>query len=433
MKFDFQKIFFPSIFLMSRFRYPQKFLIISILFAIPITLGSYFFVTKTNEEIQTIRFEQQGLKYVTPTQKLLKDIQQHRGLTSIYLGGNTSIAQTLALKGDEVDRDFLELERVDAEAGKFLRIKSEPSRIRDMKKEWFDIKQAFNNNTLTLESSFRTHTDLRQEIIFFMGDIADKSDLALDHNLNTSYLIETFINRVPIIGESMAQLRVSGLMLPQGKKLSQGEKQVFISLSNTANSYLQKTNRQMNAIIDEDPRLQKDLLPPLNDMTEATETLLKTIDERIVQAEVNTIEQDEFYKSTTVFIDRVFDFYTKTVPVLNTLLEEHITSHEKQRDLLFFSVGISLLLVIYLFIGFYLGVKMTITNLRNATGRMLKGDKGEDVSLNTKDEFAEIANAFNIIINALIVSNSNLKDNLAKREMMEKVFNERIERLKGDN
>lgn len=433
MKFDFQKIFSPSIFLMSRFRYPQKFLIISILFAIPITLGSYFFVTKTNEEIQTIRFEQQGLKYVTPTQKLLKDIQQHRGLTSIYLGGNTSIAQTLALKGDEVDRDFLELERVDAEAGKFLRIKSEPSRIRDMKKEWFDIKQAFNNNTLTLESSFRTHTDLRQEIIFFMGDIADKSDLALDHNLNTSYLIETFINRVPIIGESMAQLRVSGLMLPQGKKLSQGEKQVFISLSNTANSYLQKTNRQMNAIIDEDPRLQKDLLPPLNDMTEATETLLKTIDERIVQAEVNTIEQDEFYKSTTVFIDRVFDFYTKTVPVLNTLLEEHITSHEKQRDLLFFSVGISLLLVIYLFIGFYLGVKMTITNLRNATGRMLKGDKGEDVSLNTKDEFAEIANAFNIIINALIVSNSNLKDNLAKREMMEKVFNERIERLKGDN
>lgn len=189
----------------------------------------------------------------------------------------------------------------------------------------------------------------------------------------------------------------------------------------------------MNVIIDEDPKLQKDLLPPLNDMTEATETLLKTIDERIIQAEVNTIEQDEFYKSTTIFIDRVYDFYTKTVPVLNTLLEDHINSHEKQRDLLFLAVGISLLLVIYLFIGFYLGVKMTITNLRNATGRMLKGDKGEDVSLNTKDEFAEIANAFNIIINALIVSNSNLKDNLAKREMMEKVFNERIERLKGDN
>lgn len=433
MKFDFQKIFSPSIFLMSRFRYPQKFFIISILFAIPITLGSYFFVTKVNEEIQTIRFEQQGLKYITPIQKLLKDIQQHRGLTSIYLGGDTSVAQTLASKGNEVDQDFLELERVDAEAGKFLRIKSEPSRIRDMKKEWFDIKQAFDNNTLTLESSFRTHTDLRQEIIFFMGDIADKSDLALDHNLNTSYLIETFINRVPIISESMAQLRVSGLMLPQGKKLSQGEKQVFISLSNTANSYLQKTNRQMNAILDEDPSLQEDLLSPLNDMTEATETLLKTIDERIIQAEVNTIEQDEFYKSTTVFIDRVFDFYTKTVPVLNTLLENRVNGLEKQRNLLFLFVGISLILVIYLFIGFYLGVKMTITNLRNTTGRMLKGNKGEDVTLDTKDEFAEIANAFNIIINTLIVSNSNLKDNLAKREMMAKVFNERIERLNSDN
>lgn len=431
MKFDLKKIFSPSVFLMSRFRYPQKFLIISFLFAIPITLGSYFFITKIDEEVTTIRYERQGLKYIIPTQKLLKDIQQHRGLTSIYLGGNTSIAQALASKGDEVDRGFLELERIDGEVGKLLRIRSESSRIRDMKKEWLDIKQAFDNNTLTTESSFRIHTDLRQEIIFFMSDIADKSDLALDHNLNTSYLIETFINRVPIISESMAQLRVSGLMLPQGKTLSQGEKQVFISLSNTASSYLQKTNRQINAIIDEEPALQKDLLLPLNDMTEATETLLKIIDDTIIQAEVNTIEQDEFYKSTTIFIDRVYDFYTKTVPVLDTLLENHITSHERQRDLLFLSVGISLLLVIYLFIGFYLGVKMTIDNLRSATGRMLKGDKGEDVTLNTKDEFAEIADAFNIIINALIVSNSNLKDNLAKKEMMERIFNEQVEKLNG--
>ncbi len=433
MKFELKKIFSPSVFLMSRFRYPQKFLIISIFFAIPIVLGTYFFVTKINEEIRTIHFEQNGLTYITPVQKLLKDIQQHRGLTSIYLGGNATVVQALASKRSEVDQDFLELERIDIEAGKFLRIKSEPSRIRDMKNEWINIKQAFDNNTLTLESSFRIHTDLRQNIIFFMGDIADKSDLALDHHLDTSYLIETFINRVPIISESMAQLRVSGLMLPQGKVLSQGEKQVFISLSNTAHSYLEKTNRQMDAILDENPALQGDLVPPLEDMTEATETLLKTIEEKIIRADINTIEQDEFYRSTTLFINRVFDFYTKTVPTLNKLLNDHIARLEKQRDLLFLSVGISLFLVIYLFIGFYLGVKMTIYNLRRATGRMLKGNKGEDVTLDTKDEFAEIANAFNIIINALIVSNSNLKDNLAKKEMMEKVFNEQIEKFKGNN
>lgn len=189
----------------------------------------------------------------------------------------------------------------------------------------------------------------------------------------------------------------------------------------------------MDAILDENPALQNELLPPLNDMTEATETLLKTIDEKIIQADVNTIEQDEFFRSTTVFIDRVFNFYTKTIPVLNMLLEEHINEHKRQRTILFISVGISLLLVIYLFIGFYLGVKMTIDNLRSATGRMLKGDKGEDVTLNTKDEFAEIADAFNIIINALIVSNSNLKDNLAKKQMMEKIFNEQVEKLNGGN
>lgn len=433
MKFDFQKVFSPSIFLMSRFRYPQKFFIISILFAIPITLGSYFFVTKINEEIQTIRFEQHGLKYITPTQKLLKDIQQHRGLTSIYLGGNTAIAQSLTSKGNEVEQDFLELERVDAEVGGLLRIKSDPSRVRDMMNEWSEIKQAFDKGTLTLESSFRIHTDLRQNIIFFIDDIADKSDLGLERHLDTSYLIEIFINRIPVISENMAQLRVSGLMLPQGKTLSQGEKQIFISLSNTTSSYLQKTNRQMNAVFQENPALKKDLEAPFSEMIKATETLLQTIDEKIIRADINTIQQDEFYASTTHFIDKVFGFYTIALPILDSHLEDHIDELEEQRDILFFSVGISLFLVIYLFIGFYLGVKMTIDNLRSATGRMLKGDKGKDVTLNTKDEFAEIANAFNIIINALIVSNSNLKDNLAKKEMMEKVFNEQVEKFKGNN
>lgn len=433
MKFDFKRIFSPSVFLMSRFRYPQKFLIISVLFAIPIVLGTYFFVTKINEEIKTIHFERNGLRYITPTQKLLKDVQQHRGLTSIYLGGNTAIAQSLASKGNEVEQDFLKLERVDTEVEGLLRIKSESSRVRDMKNEWNEIKQAFDKGTLTLESSFRTHTDLRQNIIFFIGDIADRSDLGLERHLDTSYLIEIFINRIPVISESMAQLRVSGLMLPAGKALSQGEKQVFISLSNTASSYLQKTNRQMNAVFQENPALQSELEAPFNEMTEATETLLQTIDEKIIQADINTIEQDAFYLSTTHFIDKVFDFYTKAVPVLDRHLENHINELERQRNILFFSVGVSLFLVIYLFIGFYLGVKMTIDNLRCATGRMLKGDKGENVLLNTKDEFAEIANAFNIIINALIVSNSNLKDNLAKKEAMEKVFNEQIAELKSNN
>lgn len=433
MKFELKKIFSPSVFLMSRFHYPQKFLIISILFAIPIALGAYFFVTKINEEIKTIHFEQNGLRYITPTQKLLKDVQQHRGLTSIYLGGNTAIAQSLTSKGDEVEQDFLELERVDAEVGSLLRIKSEPSRIRDMKNEWNEIEQAFDKGTLTLETSFRTHTNLRQNIIFFMDDIADKSDLGLERHLDTSYLIEIFINRIPVISESMAQLRVSGLMLPAGKSLSSGEKQIFISLSNTANSYLQKTNRQMNAVFQENPALQSDLETVLNEMTEATETLLQTIDEKIIQTDINTIEQDAFYASTTHFIDKVFDFYTKAVPVLDSHLKEHVDELERQRNILFFAVGISLFLVIYLFIGFYLGVKMTIDNLRSATGRMLKGDNEGGVSLNTKDEFGEIANAFNIIINALIVSNSNLKDNLAKKEAMEKVFNEQTEKLKNNS
>lgn len=414
---------------MSRLHYPQKFFIISILFALPIALGLYFFVENINTEIKTVQMEQNGISYLIPTQVLLRGMQQHRGLTGVYLSGDASFKQTLLDKRREIDKVFIELERIDAKEGIHLKAGAEPSRIRDIKDEWTDIKQKFDKNIITTETSFRAHTNLIQNIMFFIGYIGDNSNLTLDQHLNTSYLIDAFINRVPIITENMGQLRVSGLILPKGKQLSQGEKQIFLSLSNTANSNIRKLNTRMSAVFEEDYEVQSKLATPLRDATGGVETLLSIVDRKIIQADTNTLSREEYYAVSTQAIDSVFNFYNKAVPVLNILLQNRIDALKVERNILFVSVGVSLFLVAYLFTGFYLGVKETIEILRQATSKMLKNIQNESIVLNTKDEFSEIVNSFNIIINAFTVANNNLKDSLIKKETTEQELKKSAEEM----
>lgn len=425
----FKKVSAPGVFLMSRLRYPQKFLIISILFALPIALGLYFFVENINTEIKTVRMEQGGIIYLTPAQMLLKDMQQHRGLAGVYLSGDVSFRQGLLDKRNEIDQVFIELEQIDAKEGLHLKAGAEPARIMDIRDEWIDIKQKFDKNILTTETSFRAHTSLIQNIMFFIGYIGDNSNLTLDQHLSTSYLIDAFINRVPIISENMGQLRVSGLILPKGKQLSQGEKQIFLSLSNTANSNIRKLNTRMSAVFAEDYEVQSKLATPLRDATGGVETLLSIVDRKIIQADINTLSREEYYVVSTQAIDSVFNFYNKTVPVMNNLLQKRLAMLETKRNILFASVGVSLFLVAYLFIGFYLGVKETIDILSQATSKMLKNTQNESIMLNTKDEFSEIVNSFNIIINAFTVANTNLKDSLTKKETAEQELKKSAEEI----
>lgn len=428
-----KKISAPGVLLMSRFRYPQKFLIISILFAVPIALGLYSFIENTNTEIETVQIEQKGISYLIPMQVLLRDMQQHRGLTGALLSGDTSFKQTLLEKRDEIDQAFIELEHIDTKEGIYLKEGGEPARVREIKDGWIDIKQKFDKNILTMETSFRAHTTLIQDIIFFIGYIGDNSNLTLDRHLSTSYLIDAFINRVPIITESMGQLRASGLIIPTGKRLSQGEKQFFLSLSSTADSNIKKLNTRMSVVFEEDYEVQSKLVTPLKDATEGVLTLVSIVDKKIIQTDTNTLSREEYYTVSTQAIDSVFSFYNNAVPVLNTLLQDRINALNTKRDILFVSVGVSLALVVYLFVGFYLGVKETIEILRQATSKMLKNTQNENIILNTKDEFSEIVNSFNIIINAFTVANTNLKDTLAKKETTEQELRKRTDEIDGFN
>src|SRR6185295_3962256 len=87
--------FRPVIALMHRLKYPQKFLLISLLFILPLGLVLSQFLSVINGKIDFTRKEIDGNTYLRPLRQLLELALLHQLFTQDYLNGNTGLQAAL--------------------------------------------------------------------------------------------------------------------------------------------------------------------------------------------------------------------------------------------------------------------------------------------------------------------------------------------------
>ncbi|MEK7460553.1 MAG: hypothetical protein AAB628_03330 [Patescibacteria group bacterium] len=440
MKFkNFSTLVIPAVYIMSRLQYTQKFFLLSILFSIPIILGLYSFISEINVEINKTRTEKLGLHTIEPIQHLLQHVQQHRGMAIAYLGGESELEKPLLEKRQEIEQDFIDIERanqefVSASGPENPRFKETSANLQNLKNEWDQISEKIDSGTLaTSLESYRLHTALAQNILVAIAYIGDDSGLILDPYLGTYYLIDPIIRSIPLISEQLGEARGLGSMISKGRELSPDEKQTFNSILTTVNTNVGSLNRGMEIAFIENASVQENLSGGLKDVVLQTSGFLNFINKEIVDTKVFGVQSDEYYQIATKAIDGTFEFYADTSSELLLLFDQRIKELEAKRNIITLAVGLIMLFVAYLFLGFYLGLQKVIVALRQTTEEMVSGGGGASISLDTKDELGEVASLFNRLAQALTRSNMELKETLAKQLKTEEALEVRAVELEKFN
>jgi methyl-accepting chemotaxis protein len=96
-----------------------------------------------------------------------------------------------------------------------------------------------------------------------------------------------------------------------------------------------------------------------------------------------------------------FEFYRTTIPELDGMAAARVTNYDSTRRWGLVISVLAAVVLVYLFLGFYLSVQTSITALSRATGRMISGT-ADTFRLDTRDEMADIAEAYNQINRALL-------------------------------
>jgi len=110
----------PAIAVMNRLKYPQKFALISLLFALPLALVMYFFVSEINDRIEFSRKEIEGDRYLRPLRGLLEQVVHSQIHAHDYSRRGLANRPELVRKQAEIDSNFKALAEIEFLTGKQL-------------------------------------------------------------------------------------------------------------------------------------------------------------------------------------------------------------------------------------------------------------------------------------------------------------------------
>jgi len=393
-------IFTPAMLLMDRLKYPFKFGLIFIIVLIPLLVLSASLVNSFEEELDFLKNEHDGLSYIKLIRQPLEHMQQHRGMTATYHNGNASFKDRILAKRLDVDKHMIALTTVDKELGEAMKTQG---KIAEIQQQWNALKA--NSLNMQLGESIKAHSKMIRDLLALMTYVADSSEITLDPYLDTYYLGASLVSTLPQLLENMGQARAVGSgVASNGSFTPKNFTRLSVLVNNIENAFT-SLQAGMNAAFEHNPAVADKLKVGIDANNKAVASMLSLMNNQLLKAEAISVSGDEVFSIATKAISGSYKMYDNLAPVFDDLVITRINDKTSTEITAVVIVIAVLLLVAYLFVGFYLAVKRSIETINEGTEQLSNGDLTVTISLTAHDEMSQIAQRFNDMsekFNALI-------------------------------
>jgi twitching motility protein PilJ len=389
----------PAIALMNRLGYAQKFALIGLLLLTPLAVVSYLQISLATERVDFNQKESYGVAYITPLREMLRQVQHHRLYSSAVLAGQPRFEERLGQTRVKVDQAVVEVDTQEAIYGERLQTTKPWTAA---KKSWNELKAQRFTST---EQSEREHGQLTALLIDIILNYAGNySNLILDPDLDSYWLMDAFIVKLPALTETLDR---ASLIAFKGQGVAADDKielagfykvggGLMTDLVNINMATVYKENKSGTskpALDDSVRRSQADTNKHLADLR--TRSLVDKGTDPFGGALEPLVNQ------TVATVDDVFNLWEKVGPELDRLILTRVVKYQRQRALGILAAVLAIGLLIYVFLAFYRAVQDSVQSLREATSRMIAGSK-ETFALSARDELGQVATSYNDINRALL-------------------------------
>jgi signal transduction histidine kinase/CheY-like chemotaxis protein/HPt (histidine-containing phosphotransfer) domain-containing protein len=412
-----QVLFAPAVAVMNRLTYPRKFALIILLSALPLGLVMYLLISELNGRIEFARKEIQGDQYLRPLRHLFEHTLQSRALAHTYASGRVSVRPEVIRKQAEIDEDFETSQAIDQKLGHILKT---TSKYNALKENWRFLKAKLNG--LDASDCDDLHTQLLADIRALSEHVGNTSNLILDTDLDSYYLMDAVLLKLPQNQDLLAQARLLGRKsIVTGKTPTLEERTEFIRLAGLLRSDWEDTRNGLDVAFRNNPgdNLKASLEQPLRNHLAATDAFLRAIDSGVVKAQTTTLDPDAYDRLVQHSLETSFDLWDRSVLSLDGLLQARIDGLVRRKYLVEGFALMVLVLVVYLAMAIYLGVMSTVSRLREASERMLSGAVDQVITLETRDELGEVATSFNRIATRLRAEWTQAREENARAQAAE--------------
>ncbi|WP_410513524.1 methyl-accepting chemotaxis protein [Paenibacillus sp. BR2-3] len=406
---SFLRLLAPFTFVMSRLKYAQKFILTSILFAVPLVLVLGLWLQAVQSDIGFAREERKGVTAIQSVMPLLLKFQQHGALVEAYINGDETAKAQIAANEQEIEKQISSAGTDIAETG-FSRT---AAALQALKPEWEKLQA--DTQQLTLEESLSRHTGIIGKAGKLIKDTADESKLTLDPELDSFYMMDIMVNRAPDLIELTGRVLGMGNQLLIRNQISEAEKMdvnVIKSQMETAGEGIQTS---LLHIYDSNTAWKSELDQSGNQSLASTKAFVSLINDKLIKDTQLSMKPEEFYPEGLKTVNDIASLFAADSDTLFNLLSGRISHLENSRNTILAITLAAAVLIVLFYIAFYRNVKVTVQLIQGKASKMAAGDFSGKLTVASKDELADIGTSFNLIndsLNELLRRNQDLSEQL---------------------
>jgi twitching motility protein PilJ len=356
---------------MKRLKYSRLFLLIGTLLLAPFLLMLYLQESGVSSDITFNKRESDGVRYITPVQGLLHALQDHRNYDVAALSGMTQAGAARDQAEASIDRLIAAVDDAEDSYGASMsnaageNMSAAPWSA--FKTKWGTVR---DRNFTSAEESAQAHAEVIAAVNdFIVNVLANYSNLILDPDLDSYWLMDSYVARVPAMSEALGAASAVSMRAAAGQELTQGERFELVALLSRAE--LLMTELDTNLGIAYGNNASGEVRPALEslqtDTGGAVRQYVSFLRSSVLEAETTRTDVETVATRSANVTAQVHDFFAKIGPQLDKLCMTRVGKYKTTRAQgLIVGVG-AMLLLIYVLGGFYLYLATEITNTLNET------------------------------------------------------------------
>lgn len=378
---------------LNKLSFLQKFLLLGMLCAVPVVLQGMYGTFKTNESISFTKKEQSGIDYIRVAFEPLKLLALHRGLTNAYLQGDQGLRESIISKRKELDAAFNKIVIMDGVLSADL---ATDNRVKLISSRWQQIKAtAFDNRP---QQVFQEHTALIEELLVLIHNVANSSNLILDNELASFYLIDTAVMRLPLMVEKIGRARGFGSGVISRGSWDDDSTTRMLLLTNDVREGLAAWKKNLAFSTEVSAKIKDELHFNIELAGSMSQDFLDTIDNQLLGRGDFQMTSSEFFTKGTATIAAYDELFYIAMESLEQLLTARIQSIRMEQIFFSIIVSVMILIVTLLFMGIYYAMMDTARDLKDGAERVASGDLTVRLKCRTRDLMADIVTSFNVMI-----------------------------------
>uniref|UniRef100_UPI00403F6943 methyl-accepting chemotaxis protein n=1 Tax=Herbaspirillum sp. DW155 TaxID=3095609 RepID=UPI00403F6943 len=372
----------------NHLNYSRKFVLIGtlafMLFIVPTTL-----LVRTNlEELVTAQREGLAIEPARELLLLLKQVQQHRGLSALYLADGDGAAATRMERQKEVDATF---ERVRTSLLP-LKDKTLNDTLDGLAADWRALAQSIAAKSISGAQSNLQHAALIKRELDLIDDVANSSGLALEAEASLFYIQRAVMSELPQLTEALGQARARGaVMLGRGQADAE-ERARMENLSDRARRSYESARRSL-ALAAGRQALPTEVESARTAAVAAADEAFKMADSAIVRADQLTMPAPQWVSTMTRIIDTQFTLVNASFDMMRGELQAKIPRLRNELILLCVSLAALALAALWVMVAITRATTSAIGEAVRLTEAVSAGDLTQHVEVRGSDEVARLLQA----------------------------------------